>query len=51
MDDVMDYIGLANIYEKKECIIDGKNKYIMKKLIVPMVFGITLIIVGKLLLF
>lgn len=51
MDDVMDYIGLANIYEKKNVSLMEKNKYIMKKLIVPMVFGITLIIVGKLLLF
>ena len=29
MDSGMDYVGLAYIYEKKECIIDGENKYIM----------------------
>ena len=25
MPDVMDYVGLANIYKKKECTIDGKK--------------------------
>lgn len=32
MDDVMDYIGLANIYEKKECIIDGKKQIYYEKI-------------------
>lgn len=50
MYDVMDYVGLANIYEKKECIIDEKNKYIIKKLIVPVVFGIPLIMMMEVLL-
>ena len=32
MDDVMDYIGLANIFEKKECIIDGKKQIYYEKI-------------------
>ena len=51
MDDVMNYIVLANIYERKNVSLMEKNKYIMKKLIVPMVLGMTLIIVGEILLF
>lgn len=30
--DVMDYVGLANIYEKKECIIDGKKQIYYEKI-------------------
>ena len=32
MNDVMDYVGLANIYEKKECIIDEKKQIYYKKI-------------------
>jgi len=32
MADVMDYVGLANIYEKKECIIDGKKQIYYEKI-------------------
>ena len=32
MVDVMDYVGLANIYEKKECIIDEKKQIYYKKI-------------------
>ena len=32
MYDVMDYVGLANIYEKKECIIDEKKQIYYKKI-------------------
>lgn len=32
MDDVMDYVGLANIYEKKECIIDEKKQIYYEKI-------------------
>lgn len=32
MNDVMDYVGLANIYEKKECIIDGEKQIYYEKI-------------------
>lgn len=30
--DVMSYVGLANIYEKKECIVDGKKQIYYEKI-------------------
>lgn len=32
MNIVMDYVGLANIFEKKKCIVDGKEQTYYKKL-------------------
>ena len=32
MNIVMDYVGLANIFEKKKCIVDGKKQTYYKKL-------------------
>lgn len=32
MNNAMDYIGLANIFEKKECIIDGKKQTYYEKI-------------------
>lgn len=32
MDDAMDYVGLANVFEKKECLVDGKNLIYYEKL-------------------
>ena len=32
MNNAMDYIGLANIFEKKECIVDGKKQIFYKKI-------------------
>ena len=32
MPDVMDYVGLANIYKKKECTIDGKKQIYYEKI-------------------
>ncbi len=32
MNDAMNYVGLANIFEKKECIIDGKKQVYYEKM-------------------
>lgn len=32
MNDAMNYVGLANIFEKKECIIDGKKQVYYEKI-------------------
>ena len=32
MNIVMDYVGLAKIFEKKKCIVDGKEQTYYKKL-------------------